>query len=546
MTCTFGMAPVSLIVNPSRTKFLSNMPRANIMDYAPMVNILPFGMCNTLSNPTVAAATSAAMGVLTPMPCIPSIVAPWMPGNMQCMVQGQPALTRNSQCTCMWGGLIRFTTDGQMPAPPPVIVPPIEVPAMPIPLSMEERSRMSDEEQEQYEEDMKEAAKAGNGDLEIAKNLDNMAKRYEDEGNYAKAKQAQKASQQFKERAAEKQANAMSKAIDKYRNGGNEGGQAAEKPMSKEELNNIYTDARKNEDAKRKEIADLDRQIEENSKEWHKSEENLNKANDKLVETSGPYQEAKAQRQQATSEREDLQNKAAFFAQNEKIARESEHPNPAAIELNRKEKEKYEKAAKEAEKKEERLMAKEQKTKKEYDKAAKAQREAAEDYHEHMEAYSDLSDKKKEAEAAKNKSSNTAFAAMRAMEAQEQQEKHQAAVERHEEAKVDTREKRLTMDEYAREENIAKKEADAWFSSGRRAHEQGDDELASRFYANTARYDEQAKEALINKEEARKEYESSKDELKQAYKEAYSDDAMLDSYTADLEWDKAMKDLNRK
>ena len=178
MTCTFGMAPVSLIVNPSRTKFLSNMPRANIMDYAPMVNIMPFGMCNTLSNPVVAAATAAKLGVFTPAACIPAVVAPWMPGNPQCMVQGQPALTRNSQCMCMWGGLIRFTNDGQMPAPPPIITPPIEVPGMPAPLSMEERSRMTEEEQEQYEEDMKEAAKAGNSDLETSKQLDEMAERY--------------------------------------------------------------------------------------------------------------------------------------------------------------------------------------------------------------------------------------------------------------------------------------------------------------------------------------------------------------------------------
>lgn len=218
MTCTFGLAPSSLVVLPARTKMLCNVPRANIMDFSPMVNIMPFGMCNTPSNPTVAAATAAAMGVLTPMPCIPAITAPWMPGNPQCLIQGQPALTRNSQCLCMWGGVIKFTTDGQMPGVPPVITPDVSVDvSIPLPLSPMQRQQMSPSEQQQYDSEMESAQHAGASDIAFASDLDRMAEKYETEGSTAKAQKAREASQTYRENAAKKQAEAIGKVNDKYR-----------------------------------------------------------------------------------------------------------------------------------------------------------------------------------------------------------------------------------------------------------------------------------------------------------------------------------------
>ena len=80
LQCTFGAAPSVLSVLPTNRTMVGGPPGANIMDYIPMVNIMPFGVCTSLANPTVAAATSAAMGVLTPMPCIPVTVAPWGAG----------------------------------------------------------------------------------------------------------------------------------------------------------------------------------------------------------------------------------------------------------------------------------------------------------------------------------------------------------------------------------------------------------------------------------------------------------------------------------
>ena len=81
---------------------------ATTMDMIPGTNIPTFGMCQSLSNPTVASATSAAMGVLTPMPCIPVIAAPWSPGG-QVKVGGSPALINNAKCMCSYGGNISIT-----------------------------------------------------------------------------------------------------------------------------------------------------------------------------------------------------------------------------------------------------------------------------------------------------------------------------------------------------------------------------------------------------------------------------------------------------
>jgi hypothetical protein len=112
LQCSFGVAPSSLTVLPVN-HVLTNTPAANIMDHAPMVNILPFGMCSSLANPTVAAATAAALGVLTPMPCIPATAAPWVPGSTKVMIGNMPALESNSKLMCNWGGVIQVVSPGQ-------------------------------------------------------------------------------------------------------------------------------------------------------------------------------------------------------------------------------------------------------------------------------------------------------------------------------------------------------------------------------------------------------------------------------------------------
>lgn len=109
LKCSMGAAPGSLVVLPANRVMANKMPAANIMDFKPMVNIMPFGMCKSPANPVVAAATAAALGVLTQMPCIPMTVAPWTPGAKKTMIANMPALTKDSKCMCAWGGSIEIT-----------------------------------------------------------------------------------------------------------------------------------------------------------------------------------------------------------------------------------------------------------------------------------------------------------------------------------------------------------------------------------------------------------------------------------------------------
>jgi len=111
--CSFGTTPGQLLVTPENRTNGNNLPAATIMDNVPMKNIMPFGMCTTLSNPQVAAATSAAQGVLTPQPCIPLTSAPWMPGSPTILISNKPAINNTCSLLCTWGGTISIQNAGQ-------------------------------------------------------------------------------------------------------------------------------------------------------------------------------------------------------------------------------------------------------------------------------------------------------------------------------------------------------------------------------------------------------------------------------------------------
>jgi hypothetical protein len=111
--CSFGAAPAVLNVLPVGRPLIEERPAATVFDTAPFVNIPAFGVCTSLANPSVAAATAAALGVLTPMPCVPSPTGPWVPGCPTASFGGQPGLSNTSQCLCAYGGVITVLVPGQ-------------------------------------------------------------------------------------------------------------------------------------------------------------------------------------------------------------------------------------------------------------------------------------------------------------------------------------------------------------------------------------------------------------------------------------------------
>ena len=108
--CSFGTTPGNLTSTNNMTVLAEGKPILVITDAAPMVNISSCGMCSSLANPQVAAATAAALGVLTPQPCIPATQV-WTGGIV--LVGGKPCVTQDSKCMCMYAGVVSITNPGQ-------------------------------------------------------------------------------------------------------------------------------------------------------------------------------------------------------------------------------------------------------------------------------------------------------------------------------------------------------------------------------------------------------------------------------------------------
>lgn len=108
--CSFGTTPATFTAS-SQDVSGTQAAAGTVSDFETS-NLPSFGMCTSLSNPQVAAATSAAMGTLTPQPCQP-LLSDWTPGATEVMIDGQAALDDSSTSTCSWGGTITIGSAGQ-------------------------------------------------------------------------------------------------------------------------------------------------------------------------------------------------------------------------------------------------------------------------------------------------------------------------------------------------------------------------------------------------------------------------------------------------
>ena len=113
LKCSMGKASSKLLVPVPHMALTDKKMAANIMDHVPMMNIMPFGMCDSKINPAVIAATTAAQGVHTPAPCIPVTPAPWAAGSPTVILDKFPALNKDSILPCMWLGVIKIEDEGQ-------------------------------------------------------------------------------------------------------------------------------------------------------------------------------------------------------------------------------------------------------------------------------------------------------------------------------------------------------------------------------------------------------------------------------------------------
>ena len=113
-TCSMGTAPAPIRVTTQAKVLAGGKPAATIADCQGGSNIGPFGLCTSLANPAVASATAAALGVLTPQPCMPVPAGTWIPTKPKILVGGKPCLSSDCKLMCAYAGSISMTNPGQV------------------------------------------------------------------------------------------------------------------------------------------------------------------------------------------------------------------------------------------------------------------------------------------------------------------------------------------------------------------------------------------------------------------------------------------------
>lgn len=99
LKCSLGMTTSKLQLPIGHGVFIRDKKQANVGDFKPLYNILPFGSCK-ISSP--------------PPPCIPAITGNWLNGKEDVVIETEAALLNTSLVVCSCGGIIKITDDGQM------------------------------------------------------------------------------------------------------------------------------------------------------------------------------------------------------------------------------------------------------------------------------------------------------------------------------------------------------------------------------------------------------------------------------------------------
>ena len=110
--CTMGTAPGQINPTNQPSVRIAGKPVASTIDIAPMTNVTPCGLCTSMTNPVVASATAAALGVLTPQPCTPVPTGTWQCSG-KVRVAGKKVLTSEGTLRCAYMGTISITNPGQ-------------------------------------------------------------------------------------------------------------------------------------------------------------------------------------------------------------------------------------------------------------------------------------------------------------------------------------------------------------------------------------------------------------------------------------------------
>lgn len=112
LKCSCGDNTSNYNVLPVNKVSINGNPVGVISDTKPMINILPFGLCFSMANPTVAAATAANQGKLQKMPCVPNIVDSWSEGISHFLLNEETPCNL-SKVKCLYSGIISVMNAGQ-------------------------------------------------------------------------------------------------------------------------------------------------------------------------------------------------------------------------------------------------------------------------------------------------------------------------------------------------------------------------------------------------------------------------------------------------